>query len=99
MRSILHNWPDEKCVEIVQRVRDAMKPEYSRFLIYEILVPTTGADAEITSMDIVMMARVGSKERTKREWADLLVRRCGLRICKIWMVPNCVDCVIECRLP
>lgn len=33
MRSVLHDWPDEQCRTILEHLRDAMEPDYSRILI------------------------------------------------------------------
>ena len=30
LRNILHDWPDERCRDILRQLKDAMKPQYSR---------------------------------------------------------------------
>jgi len=38
MRSILHDWPDEKCVQILRILREAASPS-SRVVVFDMLVP------------------------------------------------------------
>ncbi|KAK0627398.1 S-adenosyl-L-methionine-dependent methyltransferase, partial [Immersiella caudata] len=57
LHSVLHDWPDELCVKILERIKAAMKPGYSRLLINENVIPDTGAHWETTALD-VMLARV-----------------------------------------
>lgn len=33
MRSVMHDWPDEQCRQILRHLKDAMEPGYSRILI------------------------------------------------------------------
>ncbi|KAJ5488051.1 O-methyltransferase family 2 [Penicillium expansum] len=43
-----HNWSDDVCEIILARVKEAMKPGYSRLLINENVVPNTGVHWETT---------------------------------------------------
>jgi hypothetical protein len=38
---IIHDWPDSDCIRIMERIRDAMKPGYSRLLINDAILPDT----------------------------------------------------------
>jgi hypothetical protein len=38
---IFHDWPDSDCIRIMERIRDAMKPGYSRLLINDAILPDT----------------------------------------------------------
>lgn len=82
MHSILHDWPDEQCVEILTQLSKSMEPGYSKFLINENVIPPRHAYWEATALDIIMMTGFSSRERTKHEWEDLLGAS-GLRICNI----------------
>ncbi|XDG04359.1 hypothetical protein ABKA04_003974 [Annulohypoxylon sp. FPYF3050] len=64
MHFILHDWPDEQAIKIGNRVREAMKPGYSKFLIHEHVVPPMEQNYEQTASDIIMMTSFGSKERS-----------------------------------
>jgi hypothetical protein len=95
--SVLHGWPDVKCLEILKNVTAAMKPGYSKLLINEIVIPNVGADRMNTSLDIVMMSVVAAEERTHGNWARLL-NQAGLRIVKLWSFGVGTESVIEAEL-
>ncbi|CAI7669482.1 unnamed protein product [Penicillium manginii] len=97
MHSVLHDWPDEKCVEILKNIVPAMKPGYSKILINENVIPETDAYWETTSLDIIMMSDFASCERTAANWHSL-VEAAGLKISKVWTVQRGVESLIECEL-
>lgn len=97
MHSVLHDWPDEKCIEILKNIVPAMKPGYSKILINENVIPETNAYWETTSLDIIMMSDFASSERTAGNWHSL-VEAAGLKISKIWTVQRGVESLIECEL-
>ena len=99
MHSVLHDWPDKGCLPILERVKAAMKPGYSRLLINENVIPDVGANWESTCLDIMMSCLVSAKERTKDEWVQLLERDAGLKITGFYPVGNGVESIIECELP
>ena len=98
MHHILHDYPDDRCVEIVAQVKEAMAPGYSRLLINEHVIPATGADWESTYLDVYMMVMFSARERTEEDWRRLLEGRCGLRICGFWDPGHGVEAIIECEL-
>lgn len=97
MHSVLHDWPDKKCDEILARMTAAMKPGYSKLLVNENCIPDTGADWQTTGLDIMMLTLVSSRERTRVEWQSLL-EKAGLRIVDIYGGGNGVESLIECEL-
>lgn len=70
MRTVLHDWPDEKCLVILKHLVDAMGPE-SYILIDEMVVPDVGAHPHTTEMDYMMMIQLAAMERTQKQWDDL----------------------------
>ena len=56
MRSVLHDWSSDKCIEILSRIRQAMKPEYSKLLLNEFVLPAKGVPLYPALLDINMMA-------------------------------------------
>lgn len=96
MHSVLHDWPDEVALKILERVKEAMKPGYSKLLINENVLPPTGAQWEATALDIMMLTLLASRERTQANWESLL-QKAGLKIVKIWTVANGVESLIECE--
>lgn len=96
MHSVLHDWPDELCRNILANTVAAMKPGYSKVLVNENVIPDTGAYWETTSLDLIMM-EIGSGERTEHQWHALL-ESAGLKIVKIWTAQRGVESLIECEL-
>ncbi|KAI1305544.1 S-adenosyl-L-methionine-dependent methyltransferase [Xylaria venustula] len=96
---VLHDWPDEDAIKIACRVREAMKPGYSKFIIHEHVVPTMKPDYEQTALDLIMMTNFGAKERNPAQWSDLLEKKCGLKIVKIWTPIDGIESVVECERP
>ncbi|KAE8151969.1 O-methyltransferase [Aspergillus avenaceus] len=95
IHSILHNWPDDVCESILAQAKKAMKPGYSRLLLNENVVPDTGAHWETTGLDMIMLALFSSEERTRTAWYDLIERKSGLKIVKIWSAGKGVESLIE----
>ena len=98
MHSCLHDWPDDVCVKILSRVKEAMKPGYSKLLINENVIPVRGAWWEASGLDMTMMALCNSLERTELDWENLLVKRAGLKINKIFNYGRGVESLIELEL-
>jgi hypothetical protein len=77
LKSVLHDWDDAHCCQILQCCREAMK-QTSRLLVIERQNPQHAADDAVTVlMDLHMMAVQGGRERTQEEF-DELARRCSL---------------------
>ncbi|RYP75441.1 hypothetical protein DL771_002326 [Monosporascus sp. 5C6A] len=96
---VLHDWPDEDAIKIASRVRDAMKPGYSKFLINEHVVPAMDQDYEQTALDLIMMTGFAGKERSAAQWSDILERVVGLKITNIYTGINGIESVVECIRP
>ncbi|KAI0480021.1 putative O-methyltransferase [Xylaria cf. heliscus] len=84
---ILHDWSDSKCLDILGRVRKAMKPGYSKLLVHEMIIPEEGASAFHAALDMTMMAFNAGIERTGRQWEELM-NKAGLKIVKFWAPPQ-----------
>ncbi|KEY68876.1 hypothetical protein S7711_03811 [Stachybotrys chartarum IBT 7711] len=95
LHSILHDWPDDVCKSILGRVKEAMKPGYSKLLINENVLPNTGAWWETSALDMVMLTLFSSKERTEADWHYLVEELAGLKIVKIWSAGNGIESLIE----
>ncbi|OQE00169.1 hypothetical protein PENVUL_c057G08137 [Penicillium vulpinum] len=96
IHSMLHNWPDDVCESILARVKEAMKPGYSRLLINETVMPHNSAHWETTGLDMMMLTLFSSEERTSTAWYDLIENKAGLKIVKVWSAGKGVESVIEC---
>ena len=79
----MHDWSDDVCLSILEKVHDALRPGYSRLLINDNVIPETGASPSSVALDMQMMALHVGMERTKEQWLSLL-GRAGLRVIKVW---------------
>lgn len=75
MKSVIHDWDDEKCVTILSNCRQAMKAD-GKVLIVEPVVPETVKPSfallGVVMSDLNMLVNTGGKERTEEEFASLL---------------------------
>lgn len=70
LHKILHDWPDDDCVLILTRLRDAMDPT-SRIFVNEVVLPDQGA-----SLLCVALNRLRKAVMTRNPYAD---HRTGMR--------------------
>lgn len=94
MSSILHDWPDEACRDILRNVTAAMKPGYSRLLLNEAVLPSVGAPLPAAMLDICMMIGPCGMERTHSMWRELL-SSVGLEITQIAASQVAPESIIE----
>ena len=78
LRTVLHDWPDAKAVEILSHLKDAMA-EDSMVVLDEIVVPGKGASEKQVLYDMVMLACLGSGERSESQWREVL-EAAGLKL-------------------
>ncbi|KAF2728963.1 S-adenosyl-L-methionine-dependent methyltransferase [Polyplosphaeria fusca] len=67
LRSVLHDWPDDKCTMILSHLIDAMTQD-SLILIDDKVLPSKGVPWQMMQADISMMAANASMERTTAQW-------------------------------
>ena len=96
-RSIFHNWPDEKCVEILRNVVPAMDPDYSTLLIDDYVLPSKDAQLRSAIADVHMMIMFNSSERTSGQYEGLL-RDAGLQIVAIFPAGVNEESMIEVKV-
>ncbi|KAL6706943.1 hypothetical protein ACN47E_004893 [Coniothyrium glycines] len=78
---VLNDWPDEACVGILGRLREACAPD-SRVLVAENLLPDDPSQTiELCAIDLFMM-NFGGKRRTQEHYAHL-ASRAGFRMSTI----------------
>ncbi|KAJ5332900.1 hypothetical protein MYU51_008859 [Penicillium brevicompactum] len=97
LHSVLHNWSDDESVEILKNLIPALKEGYSKVLINEIVADEERPVLAATSMDMMMLAFFGVKERTKSHW-NYIIERAGLRIVGIYAYPGVAESLIEVEL-
>lgn len=94
MRSVLHDWPDDKCLEILAQLKAAMEPGYSKIILNEYVMKDENADWRPVSLDLLMMTLVSARERSERDWRALIARA-GLKISGIFSKGEGSESVIE----
>ncbi|MCJ1309424.1 hypothetical protein MMC25_003083 [Agyrium rufum] len=97
MRQILHDWPDDKCIDILKPIVAVMKPGYSKLIVNEVVIPDVGATLHQAQLDIIMMVCLAAVERTETMWRKLL-EQVGLKITKIWQLDEATENLIEAML-
>jgi demethylsterigmatocystin 6-O-methyltransferase len=78
LRNILHDYPDEKALVILQNIIAVLGSE-SVILIDEMIIPNKGAHPHATEQDLMMMTTLALMERTQRQWSALLAKA-GLKV-------------------
>ena len=65
MHSVLHEQPDEISFKIIRRIKEVMKPNYSKLLINGNVISATVPSWEATALDSLMLSLLSSRERTE----------------------------------
>ncbi|KAK3320368.1 S-adenosyl-L-methionine-dependent methyltransferase [Cercophora scortea] len=97
MRNIFHDWPNERCVDIMKRIADAMTKGYSKLIIFEWILAARDVPLYPALLDVNMMALLNGRERTKQEWTELL-EAAGLKVSKFHMIGPEEEGLIEAEL-
>jgi hypothetical protein len=75
MKSVIHDWDDDRCVTILSNCRQAMKA-HGKVLVVEPVLPDTVKPSfallGVIMSDLNMLVNTGGKERTEEEFAGLL---------------------------
>ncbi|KAL2784396.1 S-adenosyl-L-methionine-dependent methyltransferase [Aspergillus keveii] len=87
VKHVLHNWPDNDALKVLQNIAAAMTPGYSKLWILDSVVPDTGAEKKIVALDIAMLGFHGALERNREQWTTLL-DAAGLRIIDLPVLPD-----------
>ncbi|KAI9694548.1 MAG: hypothetical protein M1822_000164 [Bathelium mastoideum] len=97
LQNVLHNWADSVCQTILQRLREAMIPTYSKLLIANIILPEIHPPLRQVGLDMAMLFLHSGSQRSEPEWTSLL-DRAGFNVIKFWHPPGDGDGVIEAEL-
>jgi hypothetical protein len=85
IKSVIHDWNDEKSLAILKNCRAAMSHQ-SRLLVLEPHAPehvgTSPFDMMLVASDINMLLMTGGCERTEREYRDL-IESAGFRVTNV----------------
>jgi hypothetical protein len=78
LKRVLHDWDDEKALQILKNCAKAMKPG-SKVLVLEAVISEGNTPHPGKFMDMNMMAVAGGRERTEKEWGTLFTKA-GLKL-------------------
>lgn len=97
LKSVIHDWPDDRAEAILRSCHRAMGDE-ATLLLVELLLPTRATpDARAVLMsDISMLVNPGGRERTEDEFRALL-KSSGFDIHAVVTGLGCGYCLIEAR--
>jgi len=72
LKAILHDWPTVDCNAIPSHIATAMRPDYSRLIIRDFILPDKGAPLLGSCQDLLMMVLLAGMEGTENQWRQLL---------------------------
>jgi C-methyltransferase len=71
IKGVLHDFDDERCLAILKNIRRAM-PAGAKLLVIERTIAADDRPHQAKTIDLMMMALLGGRERTAHEWVVLL---------------------------
>ncbi|HET8989006.1 MAG TPA: methyltransferase [Humibacillus sp.] len=86
LKKILHDWLDEKCVEILTTCRRSLSPG-GVVLVVETVLDRPGRELAAALSDLNMLVMPGGRERTAQEFAALFAAA-GLRLARVIDTPT-----------
>src|SRR5262249_1587979 len=92
---IIHDWDEERCLQILGRCRRAMSPREGRLLLVEMILPERNQQHPGLWIDFIMLTMTGGVERTREEYDELL-QRAGFRMTRVVPTRSAAS-VIEAR--
>ncbi len=75
---VIHDWPDTESAAILGAIRRAA-PRHARLLLIEQIIPTDPGPHWSKMLDIHMLALLGGRQRTRREY-DALLKGAGFSV-------------------
>lgn len=72
LAQILHDWPDDRAVDILRVCRAAMAPSAELVIVEQVIVGD-GQPHPARLLDLHMLALLGGRERTETQWRAMLV--------------------------
>ncbi|WP_280831013.1 methyltransferase [Mycolicibacterium frederiksbergense] len=86
LKTVIHDWDDDQALQILRNVRGAIAPD-GKLLLFEMVLPE-GAPAHLgLLLDLEMLVSAGGRERTRREYTELL-SRAGFRLTRVLPTPT-----------
>jgi C-methyltransferase len=95
LKNIIHDWPEDKALQILRNVRAAAGP-HAALLLVEFVIPSHNRDFPGKWVDLEMMLNLGARERTAAEYRDLL-SQAGFRMTRVVQTASPLS-VVEARV-
>ncbi|KAJ1692664.1 hypothetical protein LUZ63_009362 [Rhynchospora breviuscula] len=79
LKTVLHDWSDEDCVRILKKCKEAIDSTINKgkVIVVEMVLDAETDDSKETETKLIynlsLLFFFGSKERTKKEWHDLIL--------------------------
>jgi len=92
LKSIIHDWNDEKSIQILQNCRDALAPG-GKILLCEFVRPGKNKPSAVNLIDLEMLVISGGQERSEQEFRELF-EAAGLQMTAVYPTRS-GRCVLE----
>ena len=92
---VIHDWDDNRAVQILENCRQAIKPD-GKLLILEWVLPEGDTPHVAKVVDINMMMLMGGEERTAKQYGRLLAKA-GFRMTQV--IPSACECSVVEAVP
>ena len=86
LKSILHDWPDDRCVEILRTCVRGLRPD-GVVLVVETVLGRPGFEVEAAFSDLNMLVLPGGRERSEEQYGALFAAA-GLRLTRVVDTPT-----------
>jgi hypothetical protein len=92
LSGILHDWDDERALQILRNCRRAMAG-HGKLLVQALLMPEGNAPSLAKLVDVIMLTLTGGQQRTETEYRALYARA-GFHLTHVVPTPS-GDCLLE----
>jgi hypothetical protein len=82
LKSVIHDWDDERCVTILKNCASAMRGPSGKIILLEMPVGPLNEPGMAKWIDIEMLVIAGGRERTEAEYGALF-SKAGLRLARV----------------
>jgi O-methyltransferase domain len=86
LKHVIHDWPDDVCVGILRRCRDAVSKDGYIVVIDAVIRPGNRPSLS-KAVDLLMLISLDGQERTEEEFARLF-SRAGLKLTRVVPTPT-----------
>jgi SAM-dependent methyltransferase len=87
LKSVIHDWSDKQCEQILQNCRKALKGNGKLLLLERIMPLRATEDRTLVMLDLRMLMTTGGRERSEIEFRALF-RAAGLTVTRIVPLPS-----------